>query len=182
MCYTKLDRINILVFLLILLWTVSLVIVPFMIPSSYTHNLAGSSWAIDNFNQFSPMNIYPKVVYLIGDITCHQIAERSYYFNDNQMAVCSRCFGIYLGILIGMVVALIKKINLTGKFVVIVLLSVLPLGIDGTGQLFGYWVSTNTLRLITGLLAGTCVGAAFVVSVVELQNIIHLIKKALYTN
>ena len=75
-----------------------------------------------------------------------------------------------------MAIAFIRKIELTGKFVVIILLSVVPLAIDGTGQLFGYWVSNNTLRLITGLLAGTGVGAAFVVSVVEVQNIIQLAK------
>ena len=178
----KKSKINVLVFLLLLLWTGSLAIVPFMIPTNSIHTLSGSSWIIDNFDQFSCLNMHPKVIYLIGDITCHQIAERSYHFNDNQMAVCSRCFGIYLGILIGMGIAIIRKIDLTGKFVVIMLLSVVPLGIDGTGQLFGYWVSNNTLRLITGLLAGTGVGAAFVVSIVGVQNIIQLIKKSLYTD
>ena len=170
------SSINILVFFLLLLWAVSLVIIPVMSPTNSIHNLSGASWAIDNSNQFSRMGIYPRVVYLIGDITCHQISKRSYYLNANQMAVCSRCFGIYIGILIGMAIAFIRKIELTGKFVVIILLSVVPLAIDGTGQLFGYWVSNNTLRLITGLLAGTGVGAAFVVSVVEVQNIIQLAK------
>jgi uncharacterized membrane protein len=176
----KKSKINILVFPLLLLWTVSLVIVPFMIPTNTIHTLSGSSWIIDNFDQYSNMNMYPKVVYSIGDMTCHQIAERSYHFNDNQMAVCSRCLGIYIGILIGMGIAIIREIYLTEKFVVIVLLSVAPLGIDGTGQLFGYWVSNNTLRLITGLFAGTGVGAAFVVSIIEVQNLIQLIKKSLY--
>jgi len=36
----------------------------------------------------------------------------------------------------------------------LVALLILPMAIDGVGQLFNKWVSTNTRRFITGLLGG----------------------------
>jgi len=176
------NQINNVVLFIVLIWTVSLLVVPFAVPGGRLVELSGSSWAIDNYDQFSVLPAYPQVIYLIGDLTCHQIAERSYHLNNNQMAVCSRCFAIYLGIVIGMLLSIIMKIKLTGKCIVFVLFSVVPLGIDGTGQLLGYWVSTNILRILTGLLAGMGVGIALAVSIVEMQRIILIIKEDLYSD
>lgn len=173
------NKITLLVFFLIISWNLSLIIVPFIIPARSVEDLTGASWAIDNLDKILSLRPHARITYLIGDITCHQIAERSYYLNNNQMAICSRCFGLYLGIMIGMMLAISRKIELTWQFVVLVVSSVVPLGIDGTGQLLGYWVSTNTLRVLTGLLAGIGVGTAFVVSVIGMQEIIKIIRKDL---
>ena len=43
-----------------------------------------------------------------------------------------------------------------------------PVGIDGMGQLFGFWESTNIIRLITGGLAGILTGLAVAVIIQEL--------------
>ncbi len=34
------------------------------------------------------------------------------------------------------------------------IIGILPLAVDGTGQLLGFWESTNTVRFITGAIAG----------------------------
>ena len=40
-------------------------------------------------------------VYGFGDLNCHQKHERSWEINDNQMPVCTRDVGIFLGLAIG---------------------------------------------------------------------------------
>jgi hypothetical protein len=41
-----------------------------------------------------------------------------------------------------------------------IIIGLVPIGIDGVGQLFGYWESTNLLRLLTGGACGVVVGIA----------------------
>lgn len=50
------------------------------------------------------------------------------------------------------------------------IIALVPLGIDGTGQLFGLWESTNTMRWITGAIAG--IGAG-VFTVPMLNNLVR---------
>ncbi len=38
-------------------------------------------------------------------------------------------------------------------------LGILPLAVDGTGQFLGFWESTNTIRFITGAIAGATASA-----------------------
>ncbi|MCI0562187.1 MAG: DUF2085 domain-containing protein, partial [Nitrososphaera sp.] len=45
-----------------------------------------------------------------------------------------------------------------------------PIGIDGTFQLFGFWESTNAMRWITGAIAG--IGAG-VFTVPMLNNLVR---------
>jgi hypothetical protein len=40
------------------------------------------------------------------------------------------------------------------------MVALVPIGIDGVGQLLGYWESTNLMRFITGGLCGLIVGIA----------------------
>lgn len=75
--------------------------------------------------------------------TCHQRADRSYFIGNYQLPVCARCQGVYLGYLLGL-------------FIYIPLLLVLlPLTyIDGFIQLKTEYNSTNSRRLITGVISG----------------------------
>ena len=47
--------------------------------------------------------LYQFVFYIIG-ITCHQAPEKSFYFMNNQIPVCGRCFGIYAGLVAGLLI------------------------------------------------------------------------------
>src|SRR5687768_13826686 len=40
-------------------------------------------------------------LYTFFSYICHQISERSLHIAGHQMAVCSRCFGVYFGLLFG---------------------------------------------------------------------------------
>lgn len=81
---------------------------------------------------------------------CHRIPERSFFYKGKQLPICSRCTGILIGYLIGIIYILVnKKIN-----ILIELVLMIPMAIDGFGQLYKFWISNNTRRLITGILAG----------------------------
>jgi len=90
---------------------------------------------------------------------CHQKAERSIFIFGGQMAVCARCFGIYLGFLVGTIaLPMYSKIeNVRIPDAKLVLLSAIPLAIDGLTQLTGFRESNNELRLLTGFLFGLIV-------------------------
>jgi uncharacterized membrane protein len=103
------------------------------------------------------MNPVAKVVYYLGDVNCHQKLERSYSYNQNQMPFCTRDVGIFAGLMIGFTYALGRRIELT---LPLILLSLVPIGIDGTVQLLTDYESTNTKRVITGLIAGCATGIA----------------------
>lgn len=72
------------------------------------------------------------------------------------MAVCARCFGIYTGVLVGMIIyPFIKKLDdfkIPNKWYLIIAL--IPMAVDGTTQLIGLRESFNELRFITGFIAG----------------------------
>ena len=91
----------------------------------------------------------------IGAATgCHQLNERSFSAFGYQFPVCARCTGLAAGQLFG-IIASFFLLNKNILFLdVPAVLSLLFLGIDGLGQHFHKWESTNIRRLITGLLCG----------------------------
>ena len=91
----------------------------------------------------------------IGAATgCHQLNERSFSAFGYQFPVCARCTGLAAGQLLGLIASffLLEKSILSLVFPAVI--SLLILGIDGIGQYFHKWESTNIRRLITGLLCG----------------------------
>lgn len=114
-------------------------------PGLYTHDPA--SW-------------YGSWQRLMFQNLCHQMPSRSYYINGVQMAVCSRCLGIYSGIWAGTIVLpplgfTLKrryaggKILLGGSFLIII--------IDFIGNGLDIWTNTDFSRLITGIILGVSV-------------------------
>ena len=88
---------------------------------------------------------------------CHKIPERSFFYKGKQFPVCARCTGLGIGYISSLLVLIIL-----GMFQLwIAFLLILPLAIDGTGQLFGKWKSNNIRRLLTGIPAGIGVSYLF---------------------
>jgi uncharacterized membrane protein len=104
----------------------------------------------------------------IGSIradVCTKYASNNDLIIGYKLPVCARDFGIFLGM------AFItffsrkeenKKENIKEKFPLsYFVLLILPLVIDGTGQLLGFWESTNEIRLLTGVLTGIAISIIF---------------------
>ncbi|WLT32227.1 DUF2085 domain-containing protein [Geothrix sp. PMB-07] len=84
--------------------------------------------------------------------TCHRLAERSLLLGGVQMLVCSRCAGIYLGLLTG---ALLPA----GAWAVrhartLALGAALPMALDVLTQDLGWHPSWHPARLATGWWLG----------------------------
>jgi len=79
------------------------------------------------------------------------------------MPLCSRCFGIYLGILFGMILLLLIFDVRVSKIQAIYLLIILnlPVFVDGITQSFKLRESNNVLRFFTGFIGGT--GSSFAI-------------------
>lgn len=109
----------------------------------------------------------------IGAYTgCHQMYKRSFTIFGCQFPVCARCTGLGLGQFFGLIFSFVLlKYNIQ-FFVLPAVLSLMILGIDGLGQFYKKWESTNLRRLITGSLCGFFVLLFFNKIIYELVKII----------
>jgi len=128
----------------------------------------GGANIVDEEDQFSDMNGFAKTVYLFGDATCHQKASRSIFINDNQMPVCARDVGIYLGLTVGTLIFMLFPRRFSFWWLAVV---IAPLGIDGILQLLTPYESNNALRLATGSMYGIIIAVFILQSINEIFEV-----------
>lgn len=112
--------------------------------------LLSSKWRAAVMHAFSPV--------------CHQIPTRSPILGDVQVAICDRCVGIYLGLVIGVAAAGVmhQLWQAMGRYDRYMLLgSLLTMGVDWIGPILGLWHNGAISRGLTGLMFGV-VAASFV--------------------
>jgi len=95
-----------------------------------------------------------SIVYLCFSGFCHQIPERSFFLSGYPMAVCCRCFGIYLGLVLGSpgYSPSVRRTPIGRR--IFVFIAGFPLLLDALLPLAGLWQSTAASRFVTGLLLG----------------------------
>ncbi len=144
----------------------------------------------------------PMLVYLANALmaayhpACHQLPERSLFVFGYQMTVCSRCFAIYASFLAGGLLFYFIKNRLKPFHILYYILFCVPMGIDGTAQLFGIpiprgigpglqpvWttLSNNEMRVLTGAIFG--LGSALFVmpymqKILEMEQEAEKLRKA----
>ena len=142
------------VFVATTLWFILVVTAPFMVPAGMFTDLSGTTAVHDNEDLFEQVHWLPHAVYWIGDGECHQLANRSYFLNDNQMPFCARDVGIFAGVALGFGFVAFVRFKMPPLWVFV---GLAPLAVDGTVQLVTSYESVNPLRLATGISAGaTC--------------------------
>lgn len=113
-------------------------------------------------------------IYKFFGFICHQIPARSLYLENQALAVCSRCFGIYFGLLFGFVVyPFFRSIETTeplSRFWLF--LALIPIGADFSLGFFGIWENTHLSRFITGLILGAACAVFIIPAVVELTRLL----------
>lgn len=161
------------------IWTASLFICPYLVPSGSVAGLVGSANVIDHETLWATLPLYPRIVYTIGDAQCHQLWYRSFSLNGNQLPIDERMTAMYVFANLGLIAAIFARpststgqvmLNAMPEFIrrrfarfgseragaVIVILGLLPMAVDGFTQLFrvnGY-ESTPLARVVTGGLSG----------------------------
>ena len=109
-------------------------------------------------------------IYAFFSYICHQIPERSFHILEHKFAVCSRCFGVYFGLLAGIVTyplwRSIDSVEPLPRFWLF--LSLVPISIDWSLGVFGIWDNNHLTRFITGLILGVACAIYIVPALVEI--------------
>ena len=87
---------------------------------------------------------------------CHQLPQRSFHIHDVSLAVCHRCFGIYVGLLIGVLVLTAFPGSILNKRILLIatLIAFGVMSIDWVLPLAGLGNNSIGSRFATGLLFG----------------------------
>lgn len=96
------------------------------------------------------------MIYILFSPLCHQLPERSLMIFDHPMAVCARCFGIYLGFFLGtLFYPMINGIrNREVPLRLHLILFTLPILIDTGANFTRLWYTPGWIRLMLGILWG----------------------------
>ena len=89
---------------------------------------------------------------------CHRLPERTFKIRDHYFPVCSRCTGIYIGAFSYYTFVYFVYVQYNIALILAAVLMILPTFSDGLTQFFGFRESNNTLRFLTGLVAGIGLG------------------------
>lgn len=95
---------------------------------------------------------------------CHQLPGRSLHFRGVPVALCDRCSGIYVGLVVGVAgtgwgANLWATLGSYGRYAL--LGALVPMGLDWAGPLLHLWGNGPESRILTGLLFGS-VAASYV--------------------
>lgn len=114
-------------------------------------------------------------IYTFFSYLCHQMPERSFHFENHAFAVCSRCFGVYFGLLSGFIIyPIFRAVNETEPLSRIwLVLAVVPIGIDWSLSVFGIWENTHWSRFVTGMILGAACAVFIIPAVVEIFQLLR---------
>lgn len=92
---------------------------------------------------------------------CHQLPGRSPHVQGTALAVCHRCFGIYSGLALGVLLMPLlpswaRTIHAYARYALIGALT--PLAADWLVDAAGLWANTPVSRMLTGSLVGLAAG------------------------
>ncbi len=102
---------------------------------------------------------------------CHQIPERTPHIDGISLAVCHRCYGIYLGLPLAAIGFLFLR-SLPGasrSLQIGLFASLALLALDWGAPLLNLWHNTVVSRMLTGLLFGLIAGF-YLVRVIDEQG------------
>jgi uncharacterized membrane protein len=114
-----------------------------------------------------------------GAGVCHRIAQRSFTVAGQQLPLCARCTGIYIGFLSAVFVSLLRgrrrPAGLPPLGIMLVLFFFLAIvGVDGVNSYLAFFPGLphlyephNTLRIVTGTLEGIAL-AGFILPIVHM--------------
>jgi uncharacterized membrane protein len=172
----KVLTINLVALIILSVWAGLMWVTPFMVEAGTLTGLDGLVGPHDHEDLYEDLSPVARWMYDAGDAQCHQKENRSLLLNGNQMPFCARCVSIYTFMAVGIALTVFPRMprydrinDLKAWWLIIALV---PIGIDGVGQLLGFWESTNLMRFITGGLCGLVVGIALGFMLREIQGIV----------
>ena len=109
-------------------------------------------------------------IYSIFSPICHQNPARSFFIFGYPLAVCSRCLGIYVGFLGGIIIYPIFRgfFSLSLPKAKYFLALSLPIGVDTLGNFLRLWSTSNWPRFVLGFIWGIILPFYFITGLAEL--------------
>lgn len=105
---------------------------------------------------------------------CHQIPERSFHLSGHALAVCSRCFGVYFGLVAGFAAypffRPVEETEPLARFWLF--LSLVPISVDWSLGVFGIWENTHLTRSVTGAILGAMCAVFIIPALAELAQLL----------
>ena len=96
---------------------------------------------------------FSSELYFIYFHSCHQQPDRSFWFVGYPVALCCRCYGFYLGVIIFSILALFNKLKINLKvFSILAMISLIDIYIN-----YGLGMRLNTgnyTRFFVGIVMG----------------------------
>ena len=112
-----------------------------------------------------------NLIYEIGNHSgCHQIPERSFFYNGRQFPVCARCTGVFIGQIAAIILNFITNVS-----AIICFFFLCIMGIDWLIQEAGIKESTNRRRFLSGVLGGFGLFNLYCIGIKKVLNKIYSI-------
>ncbi len=112
---------------------------------------------------------WASLIYTVYSPFCHQAPDRSMSCFGYPLSVCTRCLGIYSGILLGLVLYPFirgwRQVRVPKNRTFFILSA--PIVLDTAANFIKLWHSPNPVRLTTGLLWGVPLPFYFITGVVD---------------
>lgn len=149
--------------IIVLIFLALLFISPFLEPYGTFIGLDGMVGIMDHWSIWTSANPVSGGTYALGDILCHQMESRSFMLNGSQLAICERDLGMFIGIAIGLVAAILipERVMRSKRMWYISAVLVIPIFVDWAIQ-YSTGFDSVLSRSVTGMLAG--IGIAFIIS------------------
>ncbi len=97
-------------------------------------------------------SIKKRLSYLGAAPICNKNAERGIFVLGFCLPFCTRCSALFVGYLLSITLILFSFIHYSNNPFTLIFL--IPMTIDGLFQKYTNYVSTNLIRILTGLLFG----------------------------
>lgn len=114
------------------------------------------------------------VIYQGLKTVCHQMPERAFHVAGHPLAVCARCFGIYAGFAVAVLLYPLAARGWRGATAFAtprrewLILALAPTTIDFTLGITGVWANTHSSRALTGAWLGAWMAFYVVPGLVEI--------------
>ena len=130
-------------------------ILPFLNAPGDLYGLDGTAGVLDHWDIWKSKDPVTAIVYLFGDIVCHQQQSRSFILNGSQTALCMRDLSIITGAVLGyIIIRLYSHVDICSRRI-LTISGLFVLSAFSEWAIEGYMhVDSPEMRIITGILAG----------------------------
>ena len=113
------------------------------------------------------MDLGLAFIYAMGSVICHQLPDRSFFINGQQLPVCARCTGLYLSAGAGVCVWLVVKVARGWRPVTVpprralavLAITAVPTVVSFASGVLGVWDGSNVTRAMLAVPLGLTAGA-----------------------